>query len=59
MTDRERLIELLSSNICVCDCSVCDYSDDNDQCIDFMKSRLADLLIENGVIFASPSDTAD
>lgn len=54
MTDREKLIELLGKDTCKHDCCLdCEHNKDNDTCITYLKSSMADLLLANGVTFAN------
>ena len=52
MDDKEKLIELLGKNTCKHDhCFDCEYNENNDTCITYLKSSIADLLIASGVTF--------
>ena len=47
---REKLIELLGADVCKHDCcGDCEYGENPDACIAFLKERMADHLIANGV----------
>ena len=44
MDVREKLVELLSANTCKHDCCEdCEYCDDGDACIDYLKNSMADI----------------
>ena len=47
---REKLIELLGANTCKHDyCEDCEYCENRDACIAYLKDSMADYLIDNGV----------
>lgn len=50
MTDKERLVELLHFNGCDYNCEICEYSNSDDSCIDYLEKCVADHLIANGVV---------
>ena len=52
MTDREKLIKLLSGDMCkdVC-CYDCEYEGSDSACIEHIKQNMADHLLANGVTF--------
>ena len=50
MDVREKLVELLGENTCKHDfCEDCEYCEDRDACIDYLKNSMADYLIAHGV----------
>jgi hypothetical protein len=50
MSDKEKLMELLGADTCKHDCCEdCEYCEDRDACIDYLKNSMADHLIANGV----------
>ena len=50
MPDREKLIELLGADVCKHDCcDDCEYGQNRDACIAFLKESMADHIISNGV----------
>jgi hypothetical protein len=57
MTDREKLIKLLRSDMCkdVC-CYECEYENNDKGCIEHIKQNTVDHLIANGVTFAKDTN---
>lgn len=54
MTDREKLVELLGDNVCEHDeCKNCEHFETVYPCINYIKQRMVDHLIANGVTFAN------
>ena len=50
MTEREKLIKLLGGDMCKgCCCYDCEYDTDEKGCIEEIKRKMADHLIDNGV----------
>ncbi len=49
MRDREKLIELLGADTCKHSCDDCEYIENRDACIAYLKASMADHLISNGV----------
>ena len=50
MDVREKLVELLGANTCKHDCCEdCEYCEDEDDYIDYLKNSMADYLISHGV----------
>ena len=60
MADRvkEKLIELLGADVCKHDCcDDCEYGQNRDACIAFLKESMADHLISNGVVISNLETT--
>lgn len=49
MNDREKLIMLLGDDTCHRECSECEYHENENACIRYLKESLADHLLANGV----------
>lgn len=50
MSVKEKLVELLGADTCKHDCCEdCEYCEDRDACIDYLKNSMADHLIAHGV----------
>lgn len=51
MSMRENIIKLLGDDVCEHDsCENCEYKENRDDCISFLKERMADYLIANDVV---------
>lgn len=56
MTDREKLIELLTISVCDYNCAHCKFGSDDEACLRYLTDTVADYLIANGVTFASDNN---
>ena len=57
MTDREKILELLKVNTCPDTiCNFCEHFKSAGACERYKRERLADHLINNGVIFAADNN---